>query len=66
MSYISNLLLAFGLATDAFAVSISGGATISPFRISDALKFAVFFASFQALMVMLRFQNRFLISWKNP
>lgn len=43
MSYISNLLLAFELATNAFAVSISGGATISPFRISDTLKFAVFF-----------------------
>lgn len=53
MSYVSNLLLAFGLATDAFAVSVSGGATVSPFRVSDALKFAIFFGGFQALMVVL-------------
>lgn len=53
MSFISNLLLGFGLATDSFAVSMSGGATISPFRVTDALKFAVFFGSFQALMVVL-------------
>ncbi len=53
MSFISNLLLGFGLATDAFAVSMSGSATISSFRIKDALKFAIFFGGFQALMVLL-------------
>lgn len=47
MSYISNLLIALGLATDAFAVSMSGGATISPFRVSDALKFAIFLVAFK-------------------
>jgi putative Mn2+ efflux pump MntP len=51
MSFLSNIILAIGLATDAFAVSMSGGATISPFKVTDALKFAVFFGGFQALMV---------------
>lgn len=38
---------------DAFAVSISGGTTIRPFRLNDALKFAIYFGGFQALMLVL-------------
>ncbi len=53
MSYTSILLIALGLATDAFAVSMSGGATMNPFRVSDALKFAIFFGGFQASMTIL-------------
>jgi manganese efflux pump family protein len=47
MSYIYNLLIVFGLATDSFAVSMSGGTTINPFRVSDALKFAIFSGTFK-------------------
>lgn len=53
MSLLTNFLLGFGLAMDAFAVSISGGSTVKPFRFSDALKMAIFFGSFQALMPLL-------------
>ena len=53
MSILSNILLGFGLSMDSFAVSISGGATIRPFKVSSALKFAVFFGGFQALLVTL-------------
>jgi manganese efflux pump family protein len=35
---------------DAFAVSMSSGTTIRPFRVDEALKLAFFFGSFQALM----------------
>jgi manganese efflux pump family protein len=58
MSFISNLLLASGLAMDAFAVSGSGGATISHFWVTDALKFAILFGGFQALMVVLDWLRR--------
>lgn len=37
---------------DAFAVSMSSSTTVSPFRVNDALKFAVFFGEFQALMLI--------------
>lgn len=53
MSFISNFLLALGLAMDAFAVSISSSTTIKPFQLNDALKLAVFFGGFQALMPVL-------------
>ncbi|WP_410507572.1 manganese efflux pump MntP family protein [Methanosarcina hadiensis] len=50
MSFLTNFLLGLGLAMDAFAVSMSSGTTVRPFRVSDALKLAIFFGSFQALM----------------
>jgi putative Mn2+ efflux pump MntP len=53
MSFLTNFLLGLGLAMDAFAVSMSSGTTVRPFRVSDALKLAVFFGSFQALMPVL-------------
>jgi putative Mn2+ efflux pump MntP len=53
MSILSNFLLVVGLAMDAFAVSISRSTTIRPFRANYALKFAVFFGGFQALMLVL-------------
>lgn len=43
-------LIAFGLAMDSFAVSITSGITIKNLRVFDALKIAMFFGSFQAIM----------------
>jgi manganese efflux pump family protein len=53
MSFLTDFLLALGLSMDAFAVSMSSGTAIKPFHISDALKLAIFFGGFQALMPVL-------------
>jgi putative Mn2+ efflux pump MntP len=53
MSLLTNFLLALGLSMDAFAVSMSSGTTIRPFRLNNALKLAFFFGGFQALMPVL-------------
>jgi len=53
MSIISIIFIAFGLAMDAFAVSITSGLTIKQFRIGDALKIAIFFGLFQAIMPLI-------------
>lgn len=53
MSFLTNFLLALGLSMDAFAVSMSSGTTIRPFRLKDALKLAFFFGGFQAFMPVL-------------
>lgn len=53
MSFLTNFLLALGLSMDAFAVSMSSGTTIRPFRLKDALNLAFFFGGFQALMPVL-------------
>lgn len=50
MYLITSTFLAFGLAMDAFAVSISSGITIRNPRIENALKIAIFFGAFQAFM----------------
>jgi len=50
MCITSIIFIAFGLAMDAFAVSISSGLTIKYLRIADALKIALFFGLFQAIM----------------
>jgi len=44
------IAIAFGLAMDAFAVSITSGITIKNLRINNALKIALFFGLFQAIM----------------
>ena len=53
MSFLTDILLGLGLSMDAFAVSASNGVLIRPFRVSDALKLALFFGGFQALMPIL-------------
>jgi manganese efflux pump family protein len=53
MFFLTDFLLGLGLSMDAFAVSMSSGTTIRPFRVSDALKLALFFGGFQALMPVL-------------
>ena len=53
MDIVSIIFIAFGLAMDAFAVSISGGLAMKQLKIGKALKIAVFFGSFQAIMPVL-------------
>lgn len=53
MDMMTILLIAFGLAMDAFAVSITNGITIKHQRINNALKIGLFFGSFQALMPLI-------------
>ena len=50
MDIISIVLIAVGLAMDAFAVSITSGITIKSLRINNAFKIAIFFGLFQAVM----------------
>jgi putative Mn2+ efflux pump MntP len=53
MSIVTIVLLAFGLAMDAFAVSVASGLAIQRLRVHHALRLAVFFGLFQALMPLL-------------
>ncbi len=53
MDTLTLLLIAFGLAMDAFAVSISNGTTIKHQRTNHALRIGIFFGSFQALMPLI-------------
>jgi putative Mn2+ efflux pump MntP len=50
MDIISIIIIAVGLAMDAFAVSITSGITIKRLHINHALKIALFFGLFQAIM----------------
>jgi len=53
MDIIIIIFIAFGLAMDAFAVSITSGLAIKHLRINNALKIAIFFGSFQAIMPLI-------------
>ena len=50
MDAMTIIAIAFGLAMDAFAVSITSGITIKNLKINNALKIALFFGLFQAIM----------------
>jgi putative Mn2+ efflux pump MntP len=50
MSIYTNLLLALGLAMDAFAVSVANGSASKRFRLRQAFKLALLFGLFQGLM----------------
>ena len=50
MDMVSIIFIAFGLAMDAFAVSITSGLTIKQLKINNALKIALSFGLFQAVM----------------
>lgn len=52
MSYLANFLLAVALSMDNFAVSVSSGITIRPFRVNDAFKLGSIFGVIQALMLV--------------
>jgi putative Mn2+ efflux pump MntP len=47
---ITILLIAVGLAMDAFAISIASGITIRDPKVSNALTIALFFGTFQTFM----------------
>lgn len=50
MDYLSIILIAIGLSMDAFAVSMTSGCVMKKLRIRYALRLALFFGGFQALM----------------
>lgn len=50
MDYISIICIAIGLAMDAFAVSVSNGATTRNLKLPYAMKLSLFFGGFQLLM----------------
>ena len=50
MNAITIILIALGLAMDAFAVSVASGITIKRQRTRSAFKFGMFFGSFQMIM----------------
>jgi putative Mn2+ efflux pump MntP len=47
------LFIALGLAMDAFTVAVASGLALEPLRARKALKIALFFGGFQALMPLL-------------
>ena len=53
MSILTIIFIAFGLAMDAFAVSITSGITIKGLKFNNALKIAIFFGAFQAIMPLI-------------
>ena len=53
MSTITLILIAFGLAMDAFAVSLASGCAIKRLKVGHALRIALFFGAFQAIMPIL-------------
>ncbi|HHO75548.1 MAG TPA: manganese efflux pump [Deltaproteobacteria bacterium] len=55
MSIFTTFFIAAGLAMDAFAVSIASGISMEKLRIRYALRIALFFGAFQALMPVLGF-----------
>ena len=50
MGLFTVIVIACGLAMDAFAVSVASGLTIKKLRIRHALRIALFFGAFQAIM----------------
>ena len=53
MELVTIILIAVGLAMDAFAVSIVSGAAYKQLKIKHAFRLAVFFGGFQALMPLI-------------
>jgi putative Mn2+ efflux pump MntP len=53
MALITIVFIALGLAMDAFAVSIVSGASYKRLKIKHALRIALFFGGFQALMPLI-------------
>jgi putative Mn2+ efflux pump MntP len=53
MELITITIIAIGLATDAFVVSIVSGSTYRKLHIKHALRMAIFFGAFQAFMPLI-------------
>ncbi len=53
MDFLTTLVIAVGLAMDAFAVSVSGGISIKRLRPGHMLRYGVYFGVFQFIMPLL-------------
>jgi putative Mn2+ efflux pump MntP len=53
MSFLEILLVSFGVAMDAFAVSVSAGVVVKKINFRQALLLGVFFGGFQVLMPLI-------------
>lgn len=53
MEILTTTLLSLGLAADAFAVSLTSGFSIRNIKVNKALKIALFFGCFQAVMPLI-------------
>ena len=53
MEFISIIVIAFGLAMDAFAVSVASGAAYKQLQLKHAFRMAAFFGGFQAFMPLI-------------
>jgi len=53
MDLITILFIAFGLAMDAFAVSVTSGVTLKQERVNNALRIGLHFGAFQAFMPLI-------------
>ena len=53
MEYVSIIIIAIGLAMDAFAVSIASGAAYKQLHVKHAFRMAAFFGGFQAFMPLI-------------
>ena len=53
MDAATTVFLSIGLAADAFAVAVSSGLAIKHMKVNKALKIALFFGGFQALMPLI-------------
>ncbi|MGD9679135.1 MAG: manganese efflux pump MntP family protein [Vulcanibacillus sp.] len=50
MNFLTLFIIAIGLSMDAFAVSITSGIVIYNLKLKNAIKIAIFFGLFQAIM----------------
>lgn len=53
MEFLTIIIIAVGLAMDAFAVSVASGATYRQLKVGHSLRIALFFGGFQALMPLI-------------
>jgi putative Mn2+ efflux pump MntP len=53
MGLITIIIIAVGLAMDAFAVSIVSGSAYKQLKVKHALRTALFFGAFQAFMPLI-------------
>ena len=53
MNLFALMAIAIGLAMDAFSVAIAKGVSLKEFKIANALKVALFFGGFQAIMPLI-------------
>lgn len=57
MSLLNIVFIAFSLAMDAFAVSISNGLLLKEIKIKNGIKFGIFFGGFQFIMPIIGYYS---------